>query len=419
MSVSRRQFFALAGGSTVGAALLSPLQSLYARRAIAASPYGALIPDPNGILDLPAGFDYVRLSETGQTMSDGYRVPGGHDGMAAFPGPNGNTILIRNHELNPAANAGVESPNGSKYDLMAKGGTTTLEVAPDRSLVKHFGSLAGTTRNCAGGPTPWNSWLSCEETFETHQGVRHGYVFEVAANASTFATPTPLRAMGRFNHEAAAVDPRTGDVYLTEDRGDSLLYRFVPDEPGNLAQGGRLYALRIVSRPQLNTKTGLSVGDTFSVDWVLLDEPDPDDDTVRREGFEKGAAQFSRGEGMFYGGGDVYFCCTDGGSTGLGQVWRYTLATSRLSLFVQPTSASELKAPDNVVVAPTGGLFLCEDGHGADGLVGVTPDGALYPFARNRLNDSELAGVCFSPSGETMFVNIQTPGITLAIKGAW
>jgi secreted PhoX family phosphatase len=419
MSLSRRKFFALAGTGATGAIALSALETFYAQRVFAAGPYGPLVADPQRVLDLPAGFSYVRLSETGQRMSDGYTVPGGHDGMGAFPGPNGNTILIRNHELATTSSTAVGAPNASKYDTTAKGGTTTLEVTPNRTLVRHFGSLAGTTRNCSGGITPWGTWLSCEETFETTNGKKHGYVFEVSASANGFVTPTPLVAMGRFNHEAAAVDPNTGYVYLTEDRGDSLFYRFVPNVPGNLSAGGTLSALRIPSRPQVNTKTGFTPGQSFTTDWVTIATPDPATDIVRTEGFNKGAARFSRGEGMVYSGGSIYFCCTDGGSTSNGQVWRYTPATNTLQLFIQPENSAVLQGPDNVVVAPTGDLFLCEDGSGTDFIVGVSPNGTAYQFARNRLNTSEFAGVCFSPDGRTMFVNIQTPGITFAIQGPW
>jgi uncharacterized protein len=419
VSLSRRKFFTLAGTGAASTVLFSSLEAFNAKRVFAAGPYGALVRDPRNVLDLPAGFSYVRLSETGQTMTDGYGVPGAHDGMAAFPGPNGNTILVRNHELSTTSSNGVGAPNASKYDTLARGGTTTLEVTPNRTLVRHFGSLAGTTRNCAGGSTPWGSWLSCEETFETTNNKKHGYVFEVSASSTTFVNPVPLTAMGRFNHEAAAVDPNTGFVYMTEDRGDSCFYRFVPNVPGNLSAGGTLSALRIPSRPGVNTKTGFTPGQSFTADWVAINTPDPSSDTVRTEGFNKGAARFSRGEGMFYGNGDIYFCCTDGGSSSLGQVWRYRPATNTLQLFVQPTSSSTLQSPDNIVVAPTGDLFLCEDGSSTDFIVGVTPAGSFYQFARNRLNTSEFAGACFSPDGRTMFVNIQSPGITFAIQGPW
>jgi hypothetical protein len=423
--LSRRRFLTLAGSGAAGSLALSSLEAFYTNPVFAAGPYGSLVTDPRGVLDLPAGFTYVRLSETGQTMSDGYRVPGGHDGMAAFPGSNGNTILIRNHELSTTSSTSVGAPNANKYDTTARGGTTTLVVSPNRTLVRHFSSLAGTTRNCAGGPTPWGSWLSCEEVFETTNSRRHGYVFEVPARETIgFATPTPLVAMGRFNHEATAVDPNTGYVYLTEDRGDGLIYRFIPavgrpTASGQLAQGGTLQALRIPSRPQVNTKTGFTSGQSLTTDWVTINTPDPSTDSVRAEGLNKGAARFSRGEGMWYGNGSIYFCCTDGGSTSNGQVWRYTPATNTLQLFIQPENSTILQGPDNVVVAPTGDLFLCEDGSGTDFIVGVSPNGTAYRFARNRLNTGEFAGVCFSPDGRTMFVNIQSPGITFAIQGPW
>ncbi|BAY22160.1 hypothetical protein NIES2100_19230 [Calothrix sp. NIES-2100] len=419
MTLSRRKFFTLAGTGTAGALILSPLQAFYAKRAFAAGPYGSLQSDPKRVLDLPAGFSYVRLSETGQTMSDGYKVPGGHDGMAAFPGTNGSTILIRNHELNFSSGKSVGAPSSKKYDSQGKGGTTTLEVSSTRVLLRHHGSLAGTDRNCAGGPTPWGSWLSCEESFETGNK-KHGYVFEVPSSATSFVTPVPLVAMGRFNHEAAAVDPNTGYVYMTEDRGDGLLYRFVPNTKGNLSAGGTLYALRIQIKPKANTKTGFTVGQAYTVDWVRITNPDPSSDTVRVEGYNLGAARFSRGEGIFYGKGDIYFCCTNGGSAGYGQVWRYTPATETLRLFAEPNNRGILDYPDNIVVAPNGDLFVCEDGEDSEiFIVGITPSGTLYKFAHNALNGEEFAGICFSPDGKIMFVNMQSPGITFAIKGPW
>ncbi|AFZ22960.1 putative phosphatase [Cylindrospermum stagnale PCC 7417] len=417
MTLSRRQFFSLAGAGTAGALLLSPLQAFYAKRTLAAGPYGALVSDPLGVLDLPAGFSYVRLSETGQMMNDGYTVPGGHDGMGAFAGANGNTILIRNHELSPTSSNGVGAPNSKKYDTKGRGGTTTLVVSSNGALVSHYGTLAGTYRNCAGGPTPWGSWLSCEESFEVGNK-KHGYIFEVPSSATGFVTPVPLVAMGRFNHEAAAVDPDTGYVYLTEDRSDGLLYRFVPNTANNLS-AGTLYALKITAIPQANTTTGFTVGQSHAVSWVQIANPDPASDTVRVAGFNLGAAKFARGEGIFYGNGDIYFCCTSGGSAGLGQVWRYTPATETLRLYIQPNNSGTLDFPDNIVVAPNNDIFLCEDGGGTDFIVGVTPTGSLYKFARNALNTNEFAGACFSPNGQIMFVNMQTPGITFAITGPW
>lgn len=419
MNLSRRQFFTLAGTSAAGAVLLSPLQTFYAQKAMAAGPYGNLVPDPKGVLDLPSGFTYRRLSETGQTMTDGYRVPGGHDGMAAFAGSNGNTVLIRNHELSPSSSNGVGAPSSKKYNSQARGGCTKLVVSSTRTLVEHRGVLAGTIRNCAGGPTPSGSWLSCEETFETNNTKRHGYVFEVPSSATTFVTPVPLTAMGRFNHEGAAVDPNTGYVYMTEDRSNGLFYRFVPNQRSNLSAGGVLYALKITGSSGINTTTGFPKNTPRAVEWVKIDTPDPATDTVRTQGYNKGAARFSGGEGIFYGSGYVYFTCKSGGSSGEGQIWRYSPTNNSVELYIEPNNSGVLDNPDNIVVFPNRDIFLCEDGSGTDYVLGITPSGTLYKFAKNALNTSEFAGACFSPDGQTMFVNIQTPGITLAIWGPW
>lgn len=436
MSLSRRQFLTLVGGSAAGAIVMSPLQTIFAQRAmgqsILAEGYGDLVKDPEGILDLPAGFRYRAFSRTGDLMSDGNPVPGAHDGMAAFPGPNGSTILVRNHELSPGS---ATQAVGNKYDETATGGTTTLIVNRRRELVRDYVSLAGTIRNCAGGPTPWGSWISSEETNLTPAQnpaltQRHGYNFEVPARARGSVDPVPLVAMGRFSHEAIAVDPRTGIVYETEDRGDSLFYRFIPTRRGRLAEGGVLEALKIKGMDKAVTRTGFPLNQPMEVEWVRIEDPDPVEDTVRVEGFAKGAAQFSRGEGIWYGYGEIYFCCTNGGDNGRGQVWRYIPGRNAsqggtIELFVEVRDNSLLKsngealldAPDNVVVAPFGDLFLCEDGSATDSVIGVTPEGKLYEFARTGL--SEVAGACFSANGRTMFLNIQGPGITVAIWGPW
>ncbi|MDP8963139.1 MAG: PhoX family protein [Cyanobacteriota bacterium] len=443
MAFSRRQFFTLAGAGAATAVLASPLKALYARpargRLVRGGGYGNLIVDPKGLLDLPKGFQYRAFSRTGDIMSDGNPVPADHDGMAAFPGANNTVILVRNHELSPTETnkPGLIAPTDKQYDSNNRGGTTTLVVGPNRELISHYASLAGTNRNCAGGPTPWGSWISCEENTDTPATTPinlkpHGYNFEVPANASGPVDPIPLIAMGRFNHEAVAVDPKTGIVYQTEDRGDSLFYRFIPSQPGNLKAGGVLQALVIKGKPQVNTSnkptSTIPVGEPLEVEWVTIDNPNPENDNaptgVRYQGYAKGAAQFTRGEGAWYGNGEVYFTCTNGGTAGAGQVWRYVPGRTAqqggtIELFVEPDDPYILDAPDNVVVAPTGDLFLCEDGPNTQFVVGVNPGGQLYQFARNALNDSEFAGACFSPSGQTMFVNIQSPGITFAIWGPW
>jgi uncharacterized protein len=417
--------------------------------------YGPLLSDPNKILDLPKGFSYKVISRTGERMDDGLLVPGMHDGMAAFLGPNGKTILVRNHELSPEKIR--QSPYGERNHLLKNltdeqlydtgrrktpglGGTTTL-VYDTRSqkLEKHFLSLAGTHQNCAGGATPWNSWISCEETVVRAGGSiekDHGYNFEVPVTDQTgLAPPLPLKAMGRFNHEAIAVDPRTSIVYQTEDRRDGLLYRYIPDARGKLAAGGRLQALLIKDSKSLDTRNWgmgptILVGQKFDVEWVDLKNTDSPSDDLRLQGFANGCARFAAGEGMWHSQGSVLFTCTFGGSREKGQIWKLTPSAVEgtpdekknpgyLELYLEPNDADLLENADNITVSPRGEIYLCEDGTAAQHIVGITQDGALFKFAKNAMNRSEFAGATFSPDGSTFFVNIQSPGLTLAITGNW
>ncbi len=467
MSFSRRKFLTLAGTTAAGVTMVSPLEAFYARVAngqvangIGYGPLSPKLPQnadelrgfivggfdlgTTSLLELPPGFNYTAISITGQPMTDGGTVPGLHDGMAAFPGSKNTTILVRNHEVGAGGSNPVVA--SSRYDQLG-GGTTTVVIGPNRRVRSQYASLAGTIRNCAGGPTPWGSWVSCEENFSTGPlptSLRHGYNFEVpASDTIQVAAPVPLVAMGRFNHEAVAVEPETGWVYETEDRGDSCFYRFRPNQPGNLQSGGILEALKITDSRAVNVEvlTGSANTSTgylglknvpLSVTWVKIDNVDPVADTVRIEARSKGAARFSRGEGAWYGNGLTYFVCSNGGDARVGQVFAYKSnpndpSTGTLTLVVEATlpdnndqTTSDLvAAPDNICVAPFGDLFLCEDGSGTEYVVGVNQKGELYRFATNVLNGSEFAGACFSPDGKTMFVNIQTPGITLAIWGPW
>jgi secreted PhoX family phosphatase len=318
------------------------------------------------------------------------------------------------------------------------GGTTTVVIAADGQVEKQFLSLAGTIRNCAGGPTPWGSWVTCEETMqlkdEFHEK-NHGYNFEVPARAEIGrARPEPLRDMGRFNHEAIAVDPKSGIVYQTEDRDDSLIYRYIPNEKGHLAAGGRLQALVVIDAPSLDTRnweeTLVRPGEPMAVRWIDMERVRSPKDDLRLRGFAQGAARFARGEGMWYGQEAIYFACTSGGSARKGQIWRYMPSpqegTEReekmpgyVELFVEPNDGAIVDNADNLTVSPWGDLVVCEDGPEQQFLVGVTPAGQLYQLARNALNKSEFAGAVFAPDGETLYVNIQNPGVTLAIQGPW
>ncbi len=457
-NIPRRRFLKDAGAVALG---FSGLHLFVCRSELASelknpqdTGFGDLIPDPNRILDLPAGFEYQVLSRGGDTMDDGLFVPGKHDGMAAFAAPGGKILLVRNHELEPdEVNIGAFGPGNALlgqvdpnlfYDAgssnrPALGGTTTLLYDPEsRELQAQFLSLVGTVRNCAGGPTPWNSWITCEEAVQRAGGnfqKDHGFNFEVPATAdSGLVQPVPLRAMGRFRHEAVAVHPDTGIVFQTEDRDDGLIYRFIPEMPGNLAAGGRLQALRLRSIFGADTRNWSSrlirPGEPLEVEWLDLNDVESPGDLLRSQGFARGAAKFARGEGMWYGLGGIYFACTSGGANRTGQIWRYypspdegTSGESdqpgRLELFIEPNSSNLLENADNVTVAPWGDLIICEDGPGTQFLIGVTPEGTTYRFARNALNVSEFAGATFAPDGKTFFVNIFSPGMTLAVTGPW
>ncbi|MEO6525214.1 MAG: alkaline phosphatase PhoX [Gemmatimonadaceae bacterium] len=394
-------------------------------------------------LELPAEFTYTVLSFNGKPMSDGKPTPGAFDGMAAFALPNGNIRLIRNHENRDVPeNSTVKGDVAKAYDARGGGGTTSLEVriAADGtpSLVRDFVSLTGTIVNCAGGPTPWGSWLTCEESVEGRpQGwaEEHGYIFEVPASAEETVTPVPLKAMGRFVHEAVAVDPDTGIVYETEDRLMAGFYRFVPTVRGRLADGGRLQMLAIEGRPNFDTADGQRVGEVQPVSWVDIDVPDPrnawgETTAVFAQGFTRGAARFSRLEGCWYGDRSIYFNATNGGDAKAGQVWRYRPTSAErgeLTLVFESPSTDVLKNPDNLTVSPRGGIVICEDGAGVQHLRGLTRDGAIFDLAKNVLNRTEFAGACFSPDGRILFVNIMGStsdvgherGRTLAIRGPW
>ncbi len=432
MRLSRRNFLTLTGLSATGILLASPLKNFYTKlatgKSISTQGFGELIPDSNKLLDLPKGFQYRIFSKVGDTMSDGNPVPMNHDGMAAFDGGDGTTILVRNHEVNPFQTPAVIASEDKKFDRLSPGGTTTLIVDQDRRLVKDYVSLAGTSRNCAGGATPWGSWISCEEHTITPMEIppntpvyvsrKHGYNFEVPSKGG-LADPIPLVAMGRFNHEAIAVDPKTGYIYQTEDRKNSAIYRFRPHEYGNLKGGGILEALKIKEMSQVNTSINFPIGEPKPVEWVKIENVDPDNDSVRYEAFSKGAAIFKRGEGACYGNNEIYWTCTSGGEAGYGQVFRYDPIANTVELFVESKGQGQLDYPDNITFTPFGHLMLCEDGADEQFIVGVNQAGELYKFARNAINNKEFAGACFSPDGQTMFVNIQNPGITFAIWGPW
>ncbi|MFF8639288.1 alkaline phosphatase PhoX [Streptomyces sp. NPDC015345] len=434
--------------------------------------YGPLIPDPKGLLALPAGFSYRVLTHSGKTrLESGEYTPSNHDGTAAFAGPRGTTLLVNNHELSGPRNKWkhpVPLAEGLVYDPAASGGCTVVEVRRDGQVAEWVG-IAGTATNCAGGSTPWGTWLTCEET-EDRAGQNgmtkdHGYVFEVDPSPSSQLrssrggpndrranrAPHPIKALGRYAHEAVVVDPRRGHLYLTEDASgpNGLLYRWTP--PHGFEHGpGRLGTLAddagVLKAPKCFDSGGrfvddlsraTRIGTVYGVDWVEV--PDRDARTVPvRQQFDDGDITRARKlEGMWWGDGGVYIVASYArGESPVqhdGQVWFYHPGRRTLTLKVllgvnaDPDRDGALDGPDNITVSPYGGLVVAEDGDGVQHLFGATERGRTYPIARNELNAgtaedpkySEFAGVTFSPDGRTLYASIQSPGILLAITGPW
>ena len=461
-SFNRRQFFArsavAAGATTLGGGLFD---ALVARSAYAGEPqgragggYGPLRPAGED-LALPAGFQYRVIANEGDPMDDGFPTPKAMDGMATFAGPDGNIVLVRNQEDGQAGNTLRPRPPGSTstsagiladrlethygprafaYDAYAAGGTTTLVVEPhgQRRLVGQHWSLVGTVRNCAGGLTPWGSWISSEETLEnastTGYAQDHGYNFEVPIDTppGTPAQAVPLRHLGRFAHEAVAVDPATGAVYETEDQGDgSGFYRFMPSRrpqrPGDLAvTTGMLQMLKVVGMPMYEAAIGQTVGVPLPVEWVNITNPDPTPvsvvvsgvtlSAVFVEGLAAGGTRFRRLEGCWYDRRKIYFISTNGGNMGFGQVWMYDIAAQTITLVVESSGHDMFDGPDNCCVSPRGGVVFCEDATAAQHVRAVSPAGDVFDLARNLRNSIEFAGACFSPDGDTLFVNLYGRG---------
>ena len=473
--LGRRRLLGLAGG-TMAATTIGPWGATGVSTARALSSlnpkagFGPLIPDPNGRLALPQGFQYVELSPEGGKLSNGETVPSWHDGMAAFPGPRGTTVLVRNHEITQENkdNAAIHPVIGkSPYSTDVFGGTTAIIVDTDRSELQSFVTSAGTVSNCAGGATPWGTWLTCEEA--TSQGLKdedgittlkpHGYVFEIDPNdPENLLSRTPIKEMGVFSHEAMGYDPDTGYVYLTEDgeteadpmnprndTGGSFLYRFIPNDlnrrPGALQKGGTLQALKAVEIPVGNDADLFDPGQRFGVLWIDVDPEGPTEDAMDKE-----ALKFNRLEGAHFAGGALWFCDTNGGEQRLGQIFRYIPATNTLELFyegddsagvLEPDSDvgrdfARLENPDNITIAPWGDVIVAEDSGGVNRLIGFTPEGEHYVLAQHviplpeyeRMEEelpenfhSEVAGPTFSPDGQTLFFNVQAPGVTFAVWG--
>jgi uncharacterized protein len=479
--IDRRTFLRRSAATAGAVALGGPFQGFVTRAADAASPKPSFrqlgpiedLRDGQVRLWLPEGFQYRSFhdTETPVTLDDGTSLPGRHDGMGAFPGPDGNVLLVRNHEINAP---GTPFGPGTPYDSAARGGTTTVEVTTTGDVVQAFTSLNGTQMNCSGGPMPWESWITCEETINgpdvgpDFTGVsnvplkqRHGFIYEVPAGGQS--NREPVTRAGRFAHEAVSFDPVEGILYLTEDNFGfpSGFYRYIPKEnpmeTGQLDNDGQLQMLAVAGRANLNLAAKQRRRAAYPVEWVDIDDPAPtfpytpgtpapttNDQAlvyVGNQGRAQGAAYFSRLEGSVYDDGVVYFCSTQGGGAaetgpdpvggygnGFGQIWAYHARAEKLQLIYQSPNRSTLDFPDNVTTSKRGTLVLCEDNTQDNYLRGLSRGGQLWDIALNRLTsstgvnrfDDEFAGSTFSPDGHTLFVNIQAGrGMTFAIWGPW
>jgi secreted PhoX family phosphatase len=443
----------------VGIALSGSLNGLFGTSSAAAlgrgkpttaAGYGPLIDDPAGLLALPEGFSYKLVAQTGvTTLERGQPTPSDPDGAAAFVRHGGSgSVLVMNHEVSGSEPYPVPKLPGLVYDPAVGGGCTALEVDKNGNRVSQHVTIAGTLNNCAGGRSPWNTWLTCEESEgAAGQTKPHGYVFEVDPyDMDRNLDPKPIKALGRYAHESLVIDPDTGVFYLTEDASNpnGLLFRWTPPssalplERGSLRAlpdtAGTLDALRATTLggayvPDLSV--AVEPGTTYRMQWVTVPDRDASTLSVRKQ-FSAGQITRSRKlEGMWWGDGGAYFVAsfarTSDGSAAQhdGQVWFIDPLAQTIELklhfaYTPSDQDSDPDGPDNITVSPYGGVILAEDGDGKNHLVGSTDSGEAFFFARNQhADDSEFAGVTFSRDRKTLFANVQVPGLTYAITGPW